>query len=815
MGINKSTIGGYPIYNPPNARVCPNCFEMHSGAARVGWGRFCMRQEDAAALIGTGESDPEVVLHLEADQDSGAPGDGLDLNVVIAAAAPLSPDTSGAADKSMVEVVVYDQRYAKMMSKVREAYNCARPESLATSPAASRFYSDTLNAGAEHTWSSLWSDLAGLSHTGLPTWKPRNIIADDVPIPRAIDDTAARIFFIVGYDHAANAYELFLPGFMDPFNAELKGRAVEVGSGGETQRSTGRLPANIVVAFRINDQDNANNPWVNRFHEVTVAVGGAGPDMVLHVGEYVAVRRAAVIQNSAELTAVANDIAARAFDALTATFETREYAGIWPFFPDGAIRGIRWTSDKAGARTTIRLNNDQDWSPIAELRRVFELASNQALHGLGEAAVTSAPSKSKVISIPPTLRTLKFVDGEPKSTGSKKRYYDVKILKPDFSSDPISYANDGDAWFQFDDEVDLADDRDDSVQFIFAVPDKMVDGISTCELEVEGVTRPLYRARTWRVTYFYVKIISSVSVDSSGRRNYTVKKVKKTGTGYTTWTTFGADITAQAFADDSGKIGTLDDGDITVAFEVRWMQGGTLEKETWLLANGGNSDWARITASAVLADNRWTYSLAKADEAGVAIPGGWTSTTALNGAEFPNTAAAFGGYVLTDFPDGSNPHLDPIATGESVLVIKRGGKYLFSRTNPVKMDCDDSGSDTFEGTNTSGSTIEDGMPVVSAGDGDISHGDADNNEPIVGFATEQIVNTATGTVRTNGVITVADWSPVVGAADLTPDTEYFLSGTAGQMTTTPPSADGKLWQPLGKAVSLKEFAINIGPPVLL
>jgi hypothetical protein len=67
--------------------------------------------------------------------------------------------------------------------------------------------------------------------------------------------------------------------------------------------------------------------------------------------------------------------------------------------------------------------------------------------------------------------------------------------------------------------------------------------------------------------------------------------------------------------------------------------------------------------------------------------------------------------------------------------------------------------------------------------------------------------TFAATVATDGVVTLADWTAVIGAVSLVPGAVYYLSATGGAMTTTAPST-GHLVR-LGRALSVTQFGLAI------
>ena len=76
-----------------------------------------------------------------------------------------------------------------------------------------------------------------------------------------------------------------------------------------------------------------------------------------------------------------------------------------------------------------------------------------------------------------------------------------------------------------------------------------------------------------------------------------------------------------------------------------------------------------------------------------------------------------------------------------------------------------------------------------------------------------IISTATPgemfEVKTDGRLSLEDWTPVIGSASLTPGLTYYLT-TGGQMSSTAPT-DGFIVT-LGRAITAKEFQVEIRLP---
>lgn len=64
-------------------------------------------------------------------------------------------------------------------------------------------------------------------------------------------------------------------------------------------------------------------------------------------------------------------------------------------------------------------------------------------------------------------------------------------------------------------------------------------------------------------------------------------------------------------------------------------------------------------------------------------------------------------------------------------------------------------------------------------------------------------------------LVVADWTSIVGAANLSIGSTYFLATVAGHLTTIPPSVIGQCSTIVGEAISSTEMKIEIEPPILL
>jgi hypothetical protein len=95
-----------------------------------------------------------------------------------------------------------------------------------------------------------------------------------------------------------------------------------------------------------------------------------------------------------------------------------------------------------------------------------------------------------------------------------------------------------------------------------------------------------------------------------------------------------------------------------------------------------------------------------------------------------------------------------------------------------------------------------------------SKADAAGTMEGIGLARALISNGVPGDIQTNGQLTIADWTAVIGAAALTAGAHYYVSeATAGKMAAAAP-ATGYV-QRIGIALSTTMMQINIQPAIKL
>ena len=112
-----------------------------------------------------------------------------------------------------------------------------------------------------------------------------------------------------------------------------------------------------------------------------------------------------------------------------------------------------------------------------------------------------------------------------------------------------------------------------------------------------------------------------------------------------------------------------------------------------------------------------------------------------------------------------------------------------------------------------------GQPVYSVMNSSVGLASAaySYQKDVIGFVVDTILaNGGTGLVKLFGILTgtPAQWGMVVPGG-LVPNTQYFLDINSGQMITTIPTGDGQHCCPLGKALSITNFAIKIERAITL
>ncbi len=123
--------------------------------------------------------------------------------------------------------------------------------------------------------------------------------------------------------------------------------------------------------------------------------------------------------------------------------------------------------------------------------------------------------------------------------------------------------------------------------------------------------------------------------------------------------------------------------------------------------------------------------------------------------------------------------------------------------------------DAWIATNDSGATIQAGQPVRVHSDGTLRLAQANSiTNAAVGLSMEQIANTSWGAISGDGILTLPNWTNVIGSTNLTPGMRYYLTPSAlGMLQSSAPTASPDVLQFCGVALSTTTLKIEIESPV--
>lgn len=126
-------------------------------------------------------------------------------------------------------------------------------------------------------------------------------------------------------------------------------------------------------------------------------------------------------------------------------------------------------------------------------------------------------------------------------------------------------------------------------------------------------------------------------------------------------------------------------------------------------------------------------------------------------------------------------------------------------------------SETFQAENKDTVTILTGQLVTihPSGSGVILAIATSTDTACNGFAMADIPVGVVGTIATDGLLYMADWTNVTGSPSLTPRKQYFLQATAGLMSLNPPGSSTQISQPVGKATDPQTLDITLLDPVII
>ena len=147
---------------------------------------------------------------------------------------------------------------------------------------------------------------------------------------------------------------------------------------------------------------------------------------------------------------------------------------------------------------------------------------------------------------------------------------------------------------------------------------------------------------------------------------------------------------------------------------------------------------------------------------------------------------------------GSNGEIEQLQAGDNILA--------------------GSTTQSFSAINENAGAISQGQVVFvsSSGKVNLANNAAEATAKAIGVVEDaSIASRASGSVLTDGTITVADWTAIAGASTLTAGSVYFLDGVDGNITTTPPTLAGSYIVRIGTAISTTTLEVSISRPIKL
>jgi hypothetical protein len=124
---------------------------------------------------------------------------------------------------------------------------------------------------------------------------------------------------------------------------------------------------------------------------------------------------------------------------------------------------------------------------------------------------------------------------------------------------------------------------------------------------------------------------------------------------------------------------------------------------------------------------------------------------------------------------------------------------------------------SYEAQNKDSVIIQAGAPVTQhpSGSGVVLASAAQVSTFCVGFALAAISPGFAGSILTDGLLVLADWTPLIGTVSLQAKAKYYLDPVAGRITASAPSAQGQIVQFIGIAIDTSTLEIRISQTILL
>lgn len=112
---------------------------------------------------------------------------------------------------------------------------------------------------------------------------------------------------------------------------------------------------------------------------------------------------------------------------------------------------------------------------------------------------------------------------------------------------------------------------------------------------------------------------------------------------------------------------------------------------------------------------------------------------------------------------------------------------------------------------TANETILIGQPVYVSADNTVNLGNAKTiaTANVIGLALTDATANNSVVVLTEGSVSQADWTAIIGVTSLYPGFTYFLKANSGRMSTNPTTNDGEVVVTMGTALTTTKFNIEV------
>lgn len=370
--INSGT-NVFDVYEPEIGMLCPNSIVEYTGS-KPAVGRFLMRGSDLK----------EIQTDVTIEISDGTRTVIREMLYVAKMPASISAEDAGSIDdETIYEAIFMDyRRYLCDQTLSVQQFNVLRTNQC-------EYISRTLNAGSEWTWAEIFAELGVVCPDTL-SWIPDNLIFKNASKADAINYIANVLSYVAAWDRdgTSGVMTYYAPGDIVAANTTMLGNAVDYST---THNFNGTTPIESIL--RNEDlQSYSVQMWFPTlcsnnldFDELDYLYSGTAtpytnnvemkfPHYVLHAWDEGGTAGVAV-WNDSDAQTITDEIGARHIAKLELRPNEITFAGAWDFKCDGWIRAVEICC-RNGITTRIKINDDRDFYPFADIERAIDGISN-------------------------------------------------------------------------------------------------------------------------------------------------------------------------------------------------------------------------------------------------------------------------------------------------------------------------------------------------------------------------------------------------------------------------------------------------------